>query len=460
MTKVQTFIVQPNPPPKNFYFKTEKNLYDRFVNAFCFKKLLRNRAAIKKDLIKEANKLWKEKSSLNKDQKEDLIREMFGSAPKQNITVIGIPERSPESPSTSPGHLTTALNLPIVHNAHVVKRNAVKQKACIERIQECASENAGLATAITSVRDPILKSDMLIRKRSNEKEIITINERLTKLKRNAANQAKVRKKKKTQFESGQYVTYTGLGAPLLLAKYPQLNHAILDIVDADEGAASHRRRRNVVNVRSIKHIHEQLRAQATIDISYSSVINYTLPRRPNSISARSHHTPAPVQFKRIERSEMKQHLDGHYCTASQKYLRDLASFLGKRCVFLSQDDKAKVPIGIPAVSRTFSCVQSVNTEIALPDHDFPVGSNHKFIPSFYLICSANASNHSSSWTQEQIACFVRCQLFESSSSSSHVNDIARLLDVPSISPLLSAENGLPRPIWFLSVDGGPDENPR
>jgi hypothetical protein len=100
----------------------------------------------------------------------------------------------------------------------------------------------------------------------------------------------------------------------------------------------------------------------------------------------------------------------------------------------------------------------------IPDHDFPVGSNHKFIPSFYLICSAannlNNTKNETTWKPERIAAFVRSQLFSSSTAKTHMYDIQELLKIDDFRSLLCGEDGKPRPFWSISADGGPDENPR
>jgi hypothetical protein len=59
----------------------------------------------------------------------------------------------------------------------------------------------------------------------------------------------------------------------------------------------------------------------------------------------------------------------------------------------------------------------------------------------------------------KLACFVRPQLFCSSSSASHMEDINVLLGDSESQLFLKNENGI-RPVWFFVVDGGPDENPR
>lgn len=51
--------------------------------------------------------------------------------------------------------------------------------------------------------------------------------------------------------------------------------------------------------------------------------------------------------------------------------------------FLSQDDKAKVPIGLTAANKQSSLVMHVEYRVSLPDHDFVIGGQHKLCPSVY-----------------------------------------------------------------------------
>lgn len=180
---------------------------------------------------------------------------------------------------------------------------------------------------------------------NNKSQIDKNDAELKKLKRNALYQDQYRKKKAKQLEeNNEVVSHDSPGRPLLLAQHLNLNHEIMRIVDDSDSTlqGSHRRRRKIVNVTNFKHIKAKLKADADIDISYSSLLNYTLPKNPKSKAAQSHHTPAPVRYKAITRTERSNHPDSHYCAASQKYVRDIVTLLGNRCVYISQDDKAKV----------------------------------------------------------------------------------------------------------------------
>ena len=62
-------------------------------------------------------------------------------------------------------------------------------------------------------------------------------------------------------------------------------------------------------------------------------------------------------------------------------------YYGEGCVFfLSQDDKARVPLGLPAANKQVRVVMHLQYRIKLPDHDFVVAEKHKLIPSVYAAC--------------------------------------------------------------------------
>ena len=57
--------------------------------------------------------------------------------------------------------------------------------------------------------------------------------------------------------------------------------------------------------------------------------------------------------------------------------------LKKDCLLLSIDDKCKVKIGVPAVSRYVKLRKYFETTQApkTPDHDFPLGTKYLIVPS-------------------------------------------------------------------------------
>ena len=67
--------------------------------------------------------------------------------------------------------------------------------------------------------------------------------------------------------------------------------------------------------------------------------------------------------------------------ASVKYARELAElFSDEHVFFLSQDDKARVPIGLPISKKQDVMTMHLEYKVSLPDHNFPTGKSHKLIP--------------------------------------------------------------------------------
>jgi len=51
--------------------------------------------------------------------------------------------------------------------------------------------------------------------------------------------------------------------------------------------------------------------------------------------------------------------------------------------FISQDDKARVPIRLTAANKQNPLLMHVEYRVSLPDHDWVVDTGHKLIPSVY-----------------------------------------------------------------------------
>lgn len=92
----------------------------------------------------------------------------------------------------------------------------------------------------------------------------------------------------------------------------------------------------------------------------------------------------PVRLCRARNDAHKKHPDGEFATASIRCLEEIASVLGPNQVaWISQDDKCKVPLGLPAANKQTPLLMHIEYRVTLPDHDWVVASKHKLIPSVY-----------------------------------------------------------------------------
>ena len=179
---------------------------------------------------------------------------------------------------------------------------------------------------------------------------------------------------------------------LLLYQYPDLHDYIYSCIEFREADAQ--RRREIIKVRTINHLRSSLEEKYNEYLSRTSMRNYILPRVNRSLAARAHHHPALVGIVGVNRDEKKDHIDGHYCLASVKNAKQFAASFSEQVVILSQDDKAKVAVGIPAVGRHFETMQSVRESVSVADHDFPIGLSQKLIPSVYLMINPKEGDDS------------------------------------------------------------------
>ena len=77
---------------------------------------------------------------------------------------------------------------------------------------------------------------------------------------------------------------------------------------------------------------------------------------------------------------------------SVKCARQFATIFADKSVVISQDDKAKIGLGVPAVGQTFRTLQSIYEPVRIADHDFPAGYRQKLVPSVYLMIKPNELN--------------------------------------------------------------------
>jgi hypothetical protein len=222
-------------------------------------------------------------------------------------------------------------------------------------------------------------------------QIKSNKDKIIQLKRNAKYTQKCKEKKqKLLLESQEIIIYDKPGHPPLLFQHPDLHDHIHDSVEF--GSADEKWQKEVVKVRIIKNLRKNLEEKYNVYMARTTLNNYLLPHQSNSIAARAHHHPAWVAVAGVSHAETRDHPNGHYCLASVKCAKQFATIFADMSVVISQDDKAKIGLGVPAVGRTFHTLQSVHEPVCVADHDFPVGSGQKLVPSVYLMIKPNESN--------------------------------------------------------------------
>lgn len=152
------------------------------------------------------------------------------------------------------------------------------------------------------------------------------------------------------------------GRPKLIDSQPDL----LDL--AEDGCAAHNRRRtdDIRTLKTLNDLHKALEERG-FQISRSSVFTH------RSINGKRHIDTVPVRLLRATNDYRKAHEDAFFAKASIDHTMEMASFLGPAFVgILSQDDKARVPLGITAANKQQQILMHMQYAVKLPDHDFVV----------------------------------------------------------------------------------------
>lgn len=455
---MQSFLKTPNFS-KDFFYNPPQDLYQEFCNAYAYYKqaTLCDPKPNRQKLMQECIIIWKENKKHDAAFIKDKIREYYETIPStlrsyQRLFVSR--DMATSSNQTRYTRHTSTLSVGLIDTTTIPK-NAVSQYNATEQINLATKSISEYQQMIEITADSSLKDTLKSKIIEKQKIVSEQSARLKKLKRHAEAQARLAVKKKKLLEEGIVEYYDAPGRPSAAMKDPDLWDKIHDCIEF--GAAHAKRRKEVVKVRTVKHLRESLEEKYNIYLSRQCLSTYLQPRHQNTFAARRHHHPAKAGLASVARTEMKSHVDEHYCLASVKAAKVFAEVFADDAIIISQDDKAKIGLGIPAVGRTFKTIQTVNEPVTIEDHDFPIGSKMKLIPSVYLVI--NPADSSNTLRTGQLSIFVRPEYFNGTSSATHMADLESIVSDEEFSATLKKE-GKVRPIWVLLVDGGPDENPK
>lgn len=255
----------------------------------------------------------------------------------------------------------------------------------------------------------------------------------------------------------------GPGRPRLEVEQSELLKTISDLALFGASAEERRRCEIVRTVHTLSELTNKL-SELGFNISRSATYIRLLPRRANTREAKRHVVTVPVKLSRPEADHHKAHQDQYFAVASIRSLETIASVLGPDSVtFLSQDDKARVPIGLTAANKQAPLLMHVEYKVSLPDHDFVIASGHKLIPSVYALCEVKPNEmgrpEAVSYSGPTYIA-IRSGKHSSSTATSHAQDLDTLLTIESFSKFIKNKDSKVKPVLIISSDGGPDENPR
>ncbi|KAK3919263.1 Mitogen-activated protein kinase kinase kinase [Frankliniella fusca] len=345
---------------------------------------------------------------------------------------------------------------------------APRQQALQKEISILESEIACLVT----------KRDMGVLEEGINRKITKLGKDLDKKKkelRNKKNRAlhsqavRREKKKKLSILKAEFPEAASVlairekpGRPRVEEDQPELLKVICSIAEFSSSAADRRRSESLRLCKTLDQLHEAL-IDHKFKISRAATYVRLIPRKWNTTEGKRHVVTVPVRLCRAQADEHRGHQDQHFCTATINSLEEIASILGpKQVCFLSQDDKAKVPIGLTAAKVQSPLLMHVEYRIRLPDHDFVIGSRHKLTPSVYALYKIAADKFGQreavTYSGPTVIC-IRSGKHSSSTAATHANDFEYLLTLPACDEFMKVD-GVVKPVLMISADGGPDENPR
>ena len=186
-------------------------------------------------------------------------------------------------------------------------------------------------------------------------------------------------------------------------------------------------------------------------ISRSATYLRLLPRLSNSKEGFRHPVTVPIKLLRPENSLRKKNIDRMYAKSIQDDIQSIGSLFGPDAVlYLSNDDKARVGLGVTAANKQSQMLMHVEYKVRLMDHDFVVAPRHKLIPSVYAVCNVDPADGKMTYSGPTYA-FVRRGKHDRTTAFSHLYDMKKLFETKEIPN---------RPILILSTDGAQDEAPR
>ncbi|CAH1111574.1 unnamed protein product [Psylliodes chrysocephalus] len=255
-----------------------------------------------------------------------------------------------------------------------------------------------------------------------------------------------------------------VGRPNLISNQPSLLKTIADIALFGSAVDERRRTEFIRSVKTPVELTQELR-KIGFDIIRSGTYLRLVRRKFNSAEGGRHVLTVPVKLIRAQTDHHKSHLDSKFAETSIHYLENIASKLEPEQVFfISQDDKARVPISVTTANKHAPLLMHMEYRIKLPDHDWVIAERHKLIPSVYAVIKIT----SSMLGQPQAVGYsgptyiaIRSEKHSlSTANTHHAQDFETLLELEEFRPLAKIDHGLVKPVVIMTVDGGPDEIPR
>src|SRR5581483_1255264 len=326
----QTYFKEPKYS-KNYIIQNPRNLYEQYVNAFAFSEMVKshNKSPNKMILQQQAQDSWRqvktEDESIIQTRIFELLRTPIKSYP---FTFVSQEEPAREPPKPPPVPLD-------IHSepsdSIQLSSNASAQRQLLENVQKTKADLYEYNNLLQVASSPELRTHFTLKIKNLEEIIATKENRLKRLRSNAAAQQRARKKKMEKVEMENVVeVYDTPGRPSFLINDPNILEKMHNSIEF--GAADYKRRKEIIKVRTVKHLREKLEENYNVYMARSTLQNYMQPNHQGTKEAQRHHHPAQIRLASVGRNEMASHVDEHYCLASVKSVKSFALVFPKDVV--------------------------------------------------------------------------------------------------------------------------------
>ncbi|CAF4200463.1 unnamed protein product, partial [Adineta steineri] len=203
-----------------------------------------------------------------------------------------------------------------------------------------------------------------------------------------------------------------------------LLQTIIDITSPSAGTDDRRQAELLRSITTLDKLSEQLQKRG-LSISRSATYLRLIPRRSDTNEGKRHVSTAPAKLIRAPNAGRNPHPYSHFAAATIQYLEDLAMLFGTKSVFvISQDDKARVPLGLPAAKKPSTIINA-----------FRVSNGSTYIA-------------------------VRSGKHDDSTVFTYLTNLFKYLSINKLKEYSHTDNSEIKPIFIVFTDGGPDQKPR
>lgn len=162
------------------------------------------------------------------------------------------------------------------------------------------------------------------------------------------------------------------GQPRIESDQPELLKTIVDLVTFGASTEEKRRNETLNSCKTLDDLHEKLKL-AGFNLSRSATYLRLLPKKSQSIEGKKHVVTVPVRLRKAQNDLHKTHVDQYFCTSTIRSIETIASILGpNQVIFLSQDDKARVPLGITAANKQTPMLMHLEYQVSYFHQNFEV----------------------------------------------------------------------------------------